>query len=56
MDNTKFECTVCRHIYDPKKGDTDSNIKPGTSFEEMPQDWCCPVCGASKTDFEPILE
>ncbi|MFC1932759.1 rubredoxin [Chloroflexota bacterium] len=50
----KYECTVCGYIYDPELGDPDSGIKPGTPFEEIPDDWVCPVCGASKSEFEKI--
>ncbi len=48
----KYECTVCGYVYDPEKGDPDSGIKPGTPFEELPDDWVCPVCGAEKDKFE----
>ncbi len=48
----KYKCTVCGYIYDPELGDPDGGIKPGTPFEEMPDDWVCPVCGASKSEFE----
>jgi rubredoxin/flavin reductase (DIM6/NTAB) family NADH-FMN oxidoreductase RutF len=50
----KYECTVCGYIYDPEKGDPDGGIKPGTSFEDIPADWTCPVCGASKDEFKKI--
>ena len=50
----KYECTVCGYIYDPQLGDPDGGIKPGTPFEEIPDDWVCPVCGASKDQFEKI--
>jgi len=50
----KYECTVCGYIYDPELGDTDGGIKPGTPFEDLPDDWVCPVCGASKDQFEKI--
>jgi rubredoxin len=50
----KYECTVCGYVYDPKVGDPDSGIEPGTSFEEIPEDWVCPTCGATKEDFEAI--
>ena len=50
----KWECNVCGYIYDPAKGDPDSDIAPGTSFESLPQDWVCPECGASKDDFSPV--
>lgn len=48
----KYRCKVCGYVYDPEKGDPDSGIKPGTSFEELPEDWVCPICGAGKDEFE----
>jgi len=48
----KYKCTVCGYVYDPELGDPDGGIKPGTPFEEIPDDWVCPVCGASKSEFE----
>jgi len=48
----KYRCTVCGYIYDPEIGDPDSGIKQGTSFENLPRDWVCPVCGANKSLFE----
>ena len=48
----KYKCTVCGYIYDPELGDPDGGIKPGTPLEEIPDDWVCPVCGASKSEFE----
>jgi len=50
----KYKCTVCGYIYDPELGDPDSGIKPGTPFEKLPDDWVCPVCGASKDQFEKV--
>lgn len=50
----KYVCKVCGWIYDPEKGDPDGNIAPGTKFEDIPDDWVCPVCGASKSDFEKM--
>jgi flavin reductase (DIM6/NTAB) family NADH-FMN oxidoreductase RutF/rubredoxin len=50
----KYKCSVCGYIYDPEKGDPDSNIAPGTAFEDLPDDWSCPVCGAAKSDFEKL--
>lgn len=47
----KWECTVCGYIYDPEKGDAESNIPAGTSFEKLPESWTCPVCGAPKSQF-----
>ncbi|MEW5706355.1 MAG: rubredoxin [Actinomycetota bacterium] len=54
MELTKYECTVCGYIYDPAVGDPDSGIKPGTSFEELPDDWSCPMCGADKASFRKL--
>ncbi len=53
-ENTKWECLVCGHIYDPAEGDPDSGIPPGTSFEQLPDDWVCPDCGAEKSEFIPL--
>ena len=50
----KYRCTVCGYVYDPELGDPDGGIKPGTPFEEIPDDWVCPVCGAAKSEFEKI--
>jgi flavin reductase (DIM6/NTAB) family NADH-FMN oxidoreductase RutF/rubredoxin len=50
----KYKCRVCGYVYDPELGDPDGGIKPGTAFEEIPDDWVCPVCGAGKSDFERI--
>ena len=52
----KWRCTVCGYIYDPEIGDPDGKIPAGTSFEDIPDDWICPVCGASKDLFEPLEE
>ncbi|MEM3396775.1 MAG: rubredoxin [Thermoplasmata archaeon] len=52
VDNTKYVCQVCGYIYDPEKGDPDAGIPPGTAFEDLPDTWVCPVCGASKSSFE----
>ena len=50
----KYECTACGYIYDPEKGDSDNDIAPGTSFEDLPDDWTCPVCGVGKDEFEEV--
>jgi rubredoxin len=47
----KWECQVCGYIYDPEAGDPDQGINPGTSFEDLPDSWICPVCGAPKSMF-----
>lgn len=48
----KYRCTVCDWVYDPDVGDPDHNIPPGTPFEELPDDWTCPICFVGKEDFE----
>ncbi len=48
----KYVCKVCGYVYEPKEGDPDSKIVPGTRFEDLPEDWVCPVCGAGKEEFE----
>ncbi len=52
----KYECEVCGWIYDPAIGDPDGGIDPGTAFEAIPDDWVCPVCGATKDMFVMIKE
>ena len=49
----KYVCQVCGYVYDPAAGDPDSGVPAGTPFEQIPEDWVCPVCGASKDQFEP---
>ena len=51
-DTQRYECVVCKYIYNPKFGNEKAGIKPGTSFEELPDDWVCPVCGEGKDMFE----
>ncbi|MEQ9586408.1 MAG: rubredoxin [Parvibaculaceae bacterium] len=52
----KFRCLFCSHIYDEAKGDPESGVQPGTRFEDLPDEWGCPDCGASKDDYELIEE
>ena len=52
----RYRCTICSHVYDPREGDPDSGIAPGTLFEDLPEDWYCPDCGATKADFEPMMD
>ena len=47
----KFECEPCGYIYDPAVGDPDGGIAPGTAFEDIPDDWVCPICGLGKDVF-----
>ncbi len=48
----KWVCVVCGYVYDEEAGDTDSGIAPGTKFEDIPEDWVCPLCGVGKDQFE----
>ena len=50
----KYVCDVCGYIYDPAEGDPDSGIEPGTPFDQIPNDWACPQCGATKAQFSPL--
>ena len=50
----KWLCLPCDYVYDPSEGDPEAGIKPGTTFEDLPDDWVCPVCGVGKDEFEPI--
>ena len=52
----KYRCTVCEWVYDPAVGDPDGGSAPGTQFEEIPEDWVCPVCGVGKDMFEEVAE
>lgn len=47
-----YDCQLCGYEYDPVEGDPDNGIPPGTPFEDLPDDWSCPICGAGKEDFE----
>lgn len=49
----RYVCRVCGYIYDPAEGDSESGVAPGTAFEDLPDDWVCPVCGAEKAEFAP---
>ena len=51
MTFRKFVCDVCGHVYDEALGDTASGLAPGTRWENIPADWACPECGATKADF-----
>jgi len=50
----KWRCVPCDYIYDPEEGDPEANIPSGTAFEDLPDDWECPLCGVGKEDFEKI--
>ena len=50
----KYLCIICDYVYDPEKGDPDNGVAPGTTFEDISDDWVCPICGADKEEFEVI--
>ncbi|MBS3762324.1 MAG: rubredoxin [Planctomycetes bacterium] len=50
----RYRCEVCGYIYDPEKGDPAAEIDPGVSFEDLPDDWECPICGVGKDQFELV--
>ncbi|KPJ66142.1 MAG: High molecular weight rubredoxin [Coxiella sp. DG_40] len=50
----KYKCLMCGYIYDPAIGDADNGVEAGTAFEDLPDDWVCPDCGAAKDEFEPV--
>ena len=51
-ENSKYECMICKYIYNPKVGNERVGIKPGTAFEDLPENWVCPVCGENRDKFE----
>lgn len=51
---TKYQCNACDYVYDPDLGDPGNGIAPGTAFEDLPDSWACPDCGAGKDEFTPI--
>jgi len=55
-ENDRYQCIICNYIYDPEYGDPDAGADalPGTSFQDLPDYWVCPHCGAEKEDFENI--
>jgi len=48
----KYVCLVCGYVYDPEVGDPDNDIAAGTAFDDLPEDWVCPICSAPKDQFE----
>jgi rubredoxin len=53
-DMDKYQCNVCGYVYDPEAGDPTQNIPAGTPFENLPDDWTCPECGAGKDEFTKL--
>lgn len=50
----KYVCDLCGYVYDPAQGDADSGIPAGTSFNDLPEDWVCPLCGVGKDEFSKV--
>lgn len=48
----KYVCATCGYVYDPAAGDPDNGIASGTAFQDLPDDWTCPLCGVDKSDFD----
>ncbi|MBN2621363.1 rubredoxin [candidate division WOR-3 bacterium] len=51
-----WQCTKCQYIYDPEIGDPENDIEEGTHFDDLPNTWVCPECGAKKSKFKPYEE
>ena len=54
VEMNQYECDICGYIYDPEQGDPEDGIPPGTSFEDLPDDWVCPECSVGKDEFFPV--
>ena len=52
----RYVCDVCGYVYDEAQGDPDNGIAPGTRFEDLPDDFVCPLCGVGKDQFEEVEE
>ena len=52
----KYVCKICGYVYDPEEGDPDGRIEAQTAFEDIPDDWVCPLCGVKKSCFEVVTE
>ena len=52
----KYVCEVCDWVYDPETGDPEHGIAPGTAFEDIPDDWVCPLCGVGQDQFAKVEE
>ncbi|MBJ6723877.1 rubredoxin [Geomonas sp. Red875] len=50
----RWRCSICSHIYDPAEGDAANEVPPGISFEDLLEEWTCPICNAAKRFFEPL--
>ena len=52
----KYECEICGYVYDPANGDPDGGVEADTPFDQLLSSWVCPVCGATRDNFKPVLE
>jgi rubredoxin len=50
----RYICTGCGYVYDPAKGDEMGDVPPGTEWDDLPEDWICPMCYLTKDDFDPL--
>jgi rubredoxin len=50
----KYVCEICGYVYDPEVGDPENGVAPGTSFDDLSEEWLCPVCGATKENFSAV--
>jgi len=50
----KYQCEVCGYIYDPAAADPDNGVSPDTAFNQLPEEWVCPICGAGQDQFSPV--
>ena len=55
IEMDKYFCNPCGYTYDPAKGDPEHGIAPGTAFEDIPDDWVCPICGVAKSMFQKVI-
>jgi rubredoxin len=53
MRMQKYVCSVCGYVYDPAQGDPEHGVAAGTLWQQVPEDWVCPVCGVNKDQFNP---
>ena len=53
---SKWQCTACSYVYDPAVGDPENGVPPKTAWEDVPEEWVCPLCGVGKDLFEPAEE
>jgi rubredoxin len=52
LNMKKYVCTACGYVYDPEKGDPENGVPAGTAWENVPEDWACPLCALGKDVFE----